>query len=163
MNIFFLVILWIHAMTAIFFIGGSLFLWVVVWPASFKFTDDERERTRMIGHIGRLFGTLTDISIGILFLTGAYLGIEYLPSLSDLETTAGGKLLLIKIILVIVMTALMYTNNLYHGKKIVRLSREGKMDEVKRIRKITHIASYITLVLMVVIAILAFSLPFYQP
>lgn len=163
MPLLFLVLLWIHALTAVFFIGGSLFIWGVVWPVSFKITKDERERTRIVGLIGRLFGTLTDISVIILFATGAYLGIKYLPQFSDLTTTYGGQILLAKTITVIIMTVLMYANNLYHGKKIMRLSEEGKFDEIKRIRKITHIASFITLGLLIVIAVLAFTLPYYHP
>lgn len=162
MNLLFLIILWIHAVTAVFFIGGSLFIWIVVWPASYKFTQDEKERTRLMGHIGRLFGTLTDISVIILILTGIYLGLGYLPSLSDLTTTTGGKILLAKSIIVVVMIVLMYANNLYHGKKIVRLASQGKFEEVRKIRRITHIASFITLGLMVVIAMLAFTLPYYH-
>lgn len=163
MDLIFLIVLWIHAFTAIFFIGGSFFIWVIVWPATFRITSDEKERTRIIGNVGRLFGTATDISVGILIVTGLYLAYLYLPSLSDLTTTTGGKLLLAKGILVIIMISLMYSNNLYHGKKIVRLSREGRMDEVRKIRRITHIASFITLGLMVAIALIALSLPFYHP
>lgn len=163
MQLLFLVILWIHALTAVFFIGGSFFIWGVVWPVSFKMTGDEKERTRIMGLIGRLFGTLTDISIIILLATGAYLGLGYLPQFSDLTTTAGGQLLLAKSITVIVMVVLMYANNIYHGKRIVNLAAQGKLDEVKRIRKITHVASFITLGLLAVIAIMAFTLPYYHP
>ncbi len=163
MNITFLIILWIHAFTALFFIGGSFFIWIVVWPATFRITSDEKERTKILGNIGRIFGTATDISVAILITTGLYLGYEYLPTLSDLTTTTGGKILLVKGIVVVIMLVLMYANNLYHGKKIVRLSREGKLDEVRKIRRITHVASFITLALMALIAVLAFTLPFYHP
>lgn len=163
MQLLFLIVLWIHAFTAVFFIGGSFFIWMVVWPMSYKMTEDERERTRIVGLIGRLFGTLTDISVIILLVTGAYLGMVYLPQHSDLMTTVGGQLLLAKSIIVIIMIVLMYANNLYHGKRIVNLAAQGKLDEVKRIRRITHIASFITLGLLAVIAILAFTLPFYAP
>lgn len=163
MNWIFLVILWIHALVAVFFIGGSFFIWIVVWPATLRISNDERERAKILGHIGRIFGTATDISVAILILTGLYLGYEYLPTLSDLTTSAGGKLLLAKGIIVVIMLVLMYANNLYHGKKIIRLVNAGKLDEVKHIRKITHLASFITLGLMIVIAILAFTLPFYHP
>ncbi|MCL4335487.1 MAG: CopD family protein [Candidatus Thermoplasmatota archaeon] len=163
MNILFLVVLWIHAFTAVFFIGGSFFIWLIVWPATFRISDDEKDRTRIIGNVGRLFGTATDISVGILIITGLFLAYEYLPSLADLTTTTGGKLLLTKGILVVVMLVIMYTNNIYHGKKIVRLSREGKTEEIKKIRKVTHMASFITLALMGAIAVIAFTLPFYHP
>jgi uncharacterized membrane protein len=113
--------------------------------------------------VGRIFGTATDISVAILILTGLYLGYGYLPKLSDLTTTTGGQLLLAKGIIVVIMLVLMYANNIYHGKKLVRLSQEGKFDEMKRIRRITHMASFITLGLMVVIVLIAFTLPFYYP
>ena len=163
MNWVFLVILWIHALVAVFFIGGSLFIWLVVWPATLRISTDERERAKILGHVGRIFGTATDVSVTILILTGLYLGYEYLPTLSDLTSTEGGKILLAKGIAVVIMLVLMYANNLYHGKKIIRLVNAGKLDEVRRIRKITHLASFITLGLMIVIAILAFTLPFYHP
>lgn len=163
MDLLFLIVLWIHATTAVFFIGGSLFIWIVVWPVSYKITDDEKERTRMLGIIGRWFGTLTDISIVILIVSGIYLGLGYLPSFSDLTSTTGGELLLAKSIAVIVMIVLMYANNIYHGKRIVRLASEGNFDRVRQIRRITHIASFITLGLLVLIAILAFTLPYYYP
>ncbi len=163
MDILFLVILWIHAFTALFFVGGSFFIWIVVWPATFRISDDEKVRTKILGHVGRIFGTATDISVAILILTGLYLGYGYLPKLSDLTTTTGGQLLLAKSIIVVIMLVLMYANNIYHGKRLVRLSQEGKFDEMKRIRRITHMASFITLGLMVVIVLIAFTLPFYYP
>lgn len=163
MSIIFLIVLWIHAFTALFFIGGSFFIWIVVWPATFKITDDEKLRARILGNVGRIFGTATDISVAILIVSGLYLAHGYLPVLSDLTDTIGGKLLLAKGIIVVIMLVLMYSNNIYHGKKIVRLSQEGKFDQVRRIRRITHVASFITLALMAVIAVIAFTLPFYYP
>lgn len=161
MSWLFLIVLWIHALTAVFFIGGSFFIWMVVWPVSYKITSDEKERTRIVGMIGRLFGRLTDLSVIILIITGVYLGLGYVPNFSDLTTTPGGQLLLAKSILVVIMLALMYANNLYHGKLIMRLVAEDKLDQAKIIRKRTHIASFITLGLILVIAAIAFALPFY--
>ena len=65
-----LIILWIHIFTAIFFIGGSFFIWLVVYPESFKITDDEKLRTRIVGRIGKRFAVFTNASIIILILTG---------------------------------------------------------------------------------------------
>ena len=53
-----LIILWIHIFTAIIFIGGSFFIWLVVYPESFKITDDEKLRTRIVGRIGKRFAYL---------------------------------------------------------------------------------------------------------
>ena len=40
------IVLAIHIFFAILFVGGSFFIWLVVWPASYEITDDEKERTR---------------------------------------------------------------------------------------------------------------------
>jgi len=156
-------VLFVHIFSAIFFIGGSFFIWFIVWPVSYKLTEDETYRTRIVGLIGRLFGYYTNALVIVLVGTGLFLGYEYLPNLSDLETTTGGQILLAKSIVVAIMLILMYANNIYHGKKIMRLSEEKKYDEMERIRRITHIASFVTMGLMIVITILAVSLQFYVP
>lgn len=156
-------VLFVHIFSAIFFIGGSFFIWFIVWPVSYKLTEDETYRTRIVGLIGRLFGYYTNALVIVLVGTGLFLGYEYLPSLSDLETTTGGQILLEKSIIVAIMLILMYANNIYHGKKIMRLSEEKKYDEMERIRRITHVASFVTMGLMIVITVLAVSLQFYVP
>ncbi|QRF76061.1 putative integral membrane protein [Thermoplasmatales archaeon] len=156
-------VLFVHIFSAIFFIGGSFFIWFIVWPVSYKLTEDETYRTRIVGLIGRLFGYYTNALVIVLVGTGIFLGYEYLPRLSDLETTTGGQILLEKSIIVAIMLILMYANNIYHGKKIMRLSEEKKYDEMERIRRITHVASFVTMGLMIVITILAVSLQFYVP
>ena len=54
MNWVFLVILWIHALVAVFFIGGSFFIWVVVWPATLRISTDERsdQRSKLLWYRG---------------------------------------------------------------------------------------------------------------
>ena len=148
----FLAVLWLHLFAAIIFIGGSFFIWLVVWPASYDITSNEAERTKIVGKIAKRFAYFTHASIVTLVLSGIYLAF-YVSSPSGLFSTFVGNLLLAKIIVVIVMIALMYLNNLYHGKKIMRLASQGKLDEVKRVRRLTHLASYVTLALMVLITI----------
>ena len=153
----FLAVLWLHLFAAIIFIGGSFFIWIVVWPASYDITSNEAERTRIVGKIAKRFAYFTHATTVILVLSGIYLAY-FVSSPSDLLSTFAGNVLLAKIIVVVIMIALMYFNNLYHGKKIMRLASQGKLDEVKRIRKLTHVASYITLGLLVLITILGAAL-----
>ncbi|MCL5067124.1 MAG: CopD family protein [Thaumarchaeota archaeon] len=150
-------VLWLHLFAAIIFIGGSFFIWIVVWPASYDITSNEAERTRIVGKIAKRFAYFTHATTVILVLSGIYLAY-FVSSPSDLLSTFAGNVLLAKIIVVVIMIALMYFNNLYHGKKIMRLASQGKLDEVKRIRKLTHVASYITLGLLVLITILGAAL-----
>ncbi|MCL5068487.1 MAG: CopD family protein [Thaumarchaeota archaeon] len=153
----FLIILWLHLFAAIIFIGGSFFIWLVVWPASHDITSNETERTRIVGKIAKRFAYFTHASIAVLVLSGIYLAF-HVSSPSDLLSTFSGTILLSKIIVVVAMIVLMYVNNLYHGKKIMKLASQGKLDEVRRIRKLTHFASYVTLGLLVLITILGAAL-----
>lgn len=52
-------VLWIHLFSAVLFVGGSFFMWLVTVPASHLITDDEAERTRIVGKIARAFGNTT--------------------------------------------------------------------------------------------------------
>ena len=157
-----IIILWVHVFTAIFFVGGSFFIWLVVMPSSYKITDDEKLRTKIVGTIGKNFAFFTNISVIILIFTGLYNMTWYLGgNYSTLYNTIQGEILLAKIILVGAMILLMYGNNMYHGKKIMSMVRDGKMDEVRKLRKISHYLSYITLFLMALITLLAVSLEFY--
>lgn len=154
-------VLMIHIFFAILFIGGSFFIWLVVWPASYELTDNERERTRIVGKIAKRFAYFTHISVAVLIVTGIYNAYWYIGSVSNLFYTVGGQILFAKIVVVGLDLLIIYTNNLYHGKKIMRLASEGKLEEVARIRKITHLFSFISLFLLIVIVILAVSLQFY--
>ena len=156
------IILWVHVFTAMFFVGGSFFIWLVVMPSSYRITDDEQLRTKIVGTIGKNFAFFTNISILILIITGLYNMTWYLNGeYYSLFNTGYGQILLAKIVLVAAMMLLMYGNNMYHGKRIMAMVEDGKMDDVRRLRKRTHILSYITLFLMVLITLLAVALQFY--
>lgn len=162
MSILDFVVLWIHIFFAIIFVGGSFFIWVVVWPASFDLSDDPKERTRIVGKIAKRFAYFTHVSVAILIVTGIYNATWYLnDNVDELFTTTGGKILLAKIILVGIALLIIYTNNLYHGKRIMQLSRDGKLDAVKRMRRVTHLFSFISLALLLIIVGLATALQFY--
>ncbi len=156
------IVLWIHVFSAIFFVGGSFFIWVVVVPASFKITDDEKLRTRIVGLIGKQFAVYTNISLVILIISGIYNATWYLNyDFLALFNTTGGNILLVKIILVGAMILIMYGNNIYHGKRIMQMVREGRMDELRKLRKWSHMLSFITLGLMIAIIFAAVALEFY--
>lgn len=156
------IVLWIHILSAIFFVGGSFFIWVVVIPASYKITDDEKLRTRIVGLIGKQFALFTDITLIILIITGIYNSTWYLNyNINALFDTTGGRILFIKIILVGAMILLMYGNNIYHGKRLMQMAREGRMEELRKLRKWSHRLSYVTLGLMLAIVFAAVSLQFY--
>ena len=63
------IILFIHVLSAIIFVGGSIFIWVILWPESYKL-NDEKLRTRLLGLVGKKFALYTNISLSLLIITG---------------------------------------------------------------------------------------------
>ncbi len=151
-------ILWVHLFSAVLFVGGSFFMWLVVMPVSHQIAKDESERTQMVGKIAKGFGKMSNILLAILVLTGIFNASWYLPSMNSLLNSTSGLYLLTKMILVVVMIVLIYTHNVYFGRRIVRLARERKLDELKALRRTSRIVSFTNLGLMVAILILAVML-----
>lgn len=152
------VILWVHLLMAVLFVGGSFFMWLVVVPSSRLTTADESERTRITGVIAKRFGRMTNIVLIILVLTGIYNASWYLPSTAALFDTPTGNILLLKVILVGALVLLIYVHNVYFGKKIIQLAREKRLEELKALRKRSRLVSAANLVLMLVILLLAVML-----
>lgn len=148
-------VLWIHLFSAILFIGGSFFMWTVLLPSSHTMGLEESSRTKIVGTVAKRFAIFTHTLIGILVVTGLLLAfVWFLPAPSALFTTVSGRLLGIKMILVLAMILLTYGNNIYHGKRMMAFAREGKLEELARLRRRSHLLSYITLGLMLLITVL---------
>lgn len=154
----FALVLWVHLFSAVVLVGGSFFIWFIVWPASFQFAANEAERTKAVGRIAKRFSYFTHGSLIALVPSGLYLAAPYLTSPSMLSSTLEGQILLAKVVIVGSAIILIYTNNIYHGRKIMRLVAQGRMEDLKRVRRTTHVASYVTLGLLIVITMLGVAL-----
>ena len=75
-------------------------MWLVVMPASRLITQDESERTKIVGKIAKQFGRLTNPILVVLVASGIYNASWYLPSPGAMFTTYPGELLLTKAVLV---------------------------------------------------------------
>jgi len=152
-------ILFIHVICAVFLVGSSIFVWIVIWPASSLALKDEKLRTRFMSIMGKRYALYTNISVILLTVTGLLLVALYYPvyfyNIGAAVKTRWGYILTIKIVTVAAMYSIMYGNNLWHGKLIPKLAEQGKFDDLKRIRKITHVLSFITVALMVIIVLIA--------
>lgn len=159
LGVLLLTVLFIHIMCAVFLVGSSIFVWVIVWPASSIAMPDEKQRTRFMSVMGKKYAFWTNISIVLLTVTGILLVYMYRPSyitnFSESITTQWGYVLTIKIVSVGLMYSLLYGNNLWHGKKFPKLAEAGKFEELKKMRKISHFLSFTTVTLMVVIIAVA--------
>lgn len=129
-------------------------MWLVIVPVSRLITQDESERTRIVGKIARSFGNLTNPTLAVLIVTGLYNATWYLPSLTSLSEYPG-TILLAKIILVVILLVFIYVHNVYFGKRIVHLAEERRLDELRRLRKKSRVISAANLMLMIAILLLA--------
>ncbi|MCL4519550.1 MAG: CopD family protein [Thaumarchaeota archaeon] len=160
MSLLNVVVLWIHLFSAVLFVGGSFFIWIVLMPALQTLSKDESERTRIMGSIARQFGRITNPILAILVLTGIYNGSWYLPSFEYLFSFKSyeATVLFVKAILVLILLILVYVHGAYYGRKIARLASERKIDQLKAVRRKSRLVSYANLVLMVAILVLAVML-----
>ena len=148
-------ILWIHIFSAVLLVGGSFFMWLVLMPVSKTMHADESARMQIVEKTARRFGRITTVLLIVLVLTGVYNASWYLPSTSALLDTYLGSLLLIKIVLVIALVVLIYVHGIYFGRKIGRLARERRFQELDAVRKRSRVVSAINLVLMLAILLFA--------
>jgi copper transport protein len=82
---------WAHLSAACLWIGGLVQLTLVIWPLM-----PEARRAAFLA-----FSRLATVCVGVLLLAGVYLSILRLPHLNDLWATGYGKVLLVKIALVV--------------------------------------------------------------
>ena len=97
------IVLGIHLVSAMFFIGGSLFVWLVLIPASYRLTREETppaqrarsegtgsaydaeaaargeaRRTEIVGQIAKSFGKIVGPTVLVLLASGIYNATWYL-------------------------------------------------------------------------------------
>lgn len=153
------VVLFVHTISAVFLVGSSIFVWVIVWPASSVAMPDEKQRTRFMSAMGKKYALWTNVVIVLLTVTGIALVYlvrpSYITNFSYAITQQWGYVLTVKIVSVGLVYAILYGNNLWHGKRFPRLAEAGKFDELKRMRRISHLLSFVTVGLMVVIVLIA--------
>jgi copper resistance protein D len=92
---------WVHLITASIWVGGSIFLGIVLAPMLKSITGTLEERIALMIKIGRRFNTIAMPSLVILIITGIYNSRVFLQEPSLLFETNYGIILLFKIILVI--------------------------------------------------------------
>lgn len=95
-------IIWIHLLCSSIWVGGSLFLGLVIAPLLKTIYPDLNERVGIMIRIGRRFNKIAIPAFGILIITGIYNSQIIIVNPNFLLSTNYGILLSIKIILVII-------------------------------------------------------------
>ena len=96
-------IMWAHLIAASIWVGGSIFIGIVLAPLLKTFSDSIEGRLSIMIRVGRKFNKIGVPSLIILIVTGIYNSIGFIAQPSMILSTTYGIILLTKIILVIVL------------------------------------------------------------
>ncbi len=101
MPIFDALITWAQLVSASIWVGGSIFIGVVLAPLLKTISESIEERVAIMIRVGRKFNKIAIPSLAILIVTGIYNSSNLLSRPQFLLSTNYGIILVIKIILVI--------------------------------------------------------------
>jgi copper resistance protein D len=93
-------VVWLHLVAASIWVGGSIFIGVILSPMLNMLTKTVEERIVILINIGRRFSYIAIPSFGVLGLTGIYNSKAFLFDPSTYQTNYG-VILLVKISLVV--------------------------------------------------------------
>lgn len=96
-------VLWVHLIFSSIWVGGSIFLGLVLAPLLKKMIPDINKRISFMVVVGRRFNYLGGSSLLLLVITGIYNARSFLGQSELLFDSTYGLILLTKIILVSVM------------------------------------------------------------
>jgi copper resistance protein D len=92
---------WVHLLCASIWVGGSIFIGIVLVPVLKTSTKSTEELVALMVKIGRRFNKVTVPALTVLIATGAYNSRALIADPSGLLSSAYGNILFIKIILVV--------------------------------------------------------------
>ncbi len=163
------VVLWIHILAAISWVGGMIFVAFILGPYVRR-TIPEAERTPLMAAVGKRFSVLGWSAIFTLVCTGIYNAVRFLGSWDLLLGTTFGHLLLVKIALVAVMIGLSIAHDFFLGPRQRDLGRQLRQTKppsleqaptgqaLQRLRRWTVLIAQLNLALGVLVILLAASL-----
>lgn len=151
------IITWIHLVSAAIWVGGSLFIGVVLAPTLKKMSMSLEERIQIMINVGRKFNKIAVPSLIILISTGLYTSYPLLSKPNLLAETSYGSFLVIKIILVILLIITFAIHVRIIRKDVERKIMSHKLTEqqIQQLRKKIIILGEITVVISVAILFFA--------
>ena len=151
------IITWIHLISASIWVGGSIFLGVVLAPLLKKMSLSIEERLELMIKVGRRFNKIALPSLVILIGTGIYNSHLVLQSTEILFTSSYGAFLITKIVLVIALIITFAIHIRLFSKDIEQKisARQIADTELKKLNKKGMILGETTVVISVAILFFA--------
>jgi len=151
------IITWIHLVSAAVWVGGSLFLGVVLAPILKKMSMPLEERLQIMIKVGRRFNRIAVPSLIILIATGLYSSQQVLINPEILLSTSYGSYLVIKILLVIALVIAFAVHVRIIRKDVEEkiMSKQMSEEQIKKLRIKIIILGEVTVVISVAILFFA--------
>lgn len=151
------IITWIHLIAASIWVGGSLFIGIVISPLLKTMSTSLEERLQFMIKVGRRFNRIAIPSLIILIVTGLYNSTAFLNKPELLFSSNYGNFLIVKIILVIALVITFVTHVRIIRKDVEEkiISKQMLESQIQKLRKKIIILGEVTIVLSVAILFMA--------
>ncbi len=157
---------WIHLISAITWIGGQLFILLILLPIM-RTSLPRNQRTLLFAQVGRRYAVVSWIALALLVVTGFFNGHRRGIDWSRLPDSTYGQILMAKLILVAVVIVITLIHALYFGQRITEIAEQAEAlgddnprvaAERRRLQIASGVISAVNLLLNLVIVLLAASL-----
>ncbi|HET9015121.1 MAG TPA: DUF4149 domain-containing protein [Thermomicrobiaceae bacterium] len=157
---------WIHLLSAIAWIGGQLFIVLVLLPIMRAALPPD-ERTLLFAKVGERFAVVSWVALALLVVTGFLNGERRGIVWGELLDSSYGQRLAIKLGLVAVVIVITLVHALYFGQRLTTLAERARssttVDEAatrerRGLQRASILLSSVNLLLNLVIVLLAASL-----
>jgi putative copper resistance protein D len=133
MPIFDALLVWAHLVSASIWVGGSIFIGIVLAPLLKTISESVEERVAIMIRVGRKFNKIAIPSLAILIVTGLYNSSNILSRPQFLLSTNYGIILVVKIILVISLIVMFIIH-----VRIIRSEIEKKIESKQMLPEIVQ-------------------------
>lgn len=150
-------IMWAHLIAASIWVGGSIFIGIVLAPLLKTFSDSVEGRLSIMIRVGRRFNKIGFPSLLILIATGIYNSYGFIYKPSMLLSSTYGEVLVVKIILVVILLVTFAIH-----VRLISTEVEGKIklgdladDRLQKLRSKIIFLGRLTVILSVLILLMA--------
>lgn len=128
MVIFDALIVWVHLICSSIWVGGSIFLGIVLAPEIRNMKPNIEDRLSLMIRFGRKFNAIALPSFLILIVTGIYNSRTFIFRSNDILETQYGQILIIKILVAIAILVIYIIHIRIFSTKTEEEITSGKLD-----------------------------------
>src|SRR6185312_13325039 len=154
---------WIHLISAITWIGGQIFILLVLLPIM-RTSLPRNERTLVFAQVGRRYAIVSWVALALLIVTGVLNGHRRGVDWEHLTRSGYGQILFTKLVFVALIIVITLVHALYFGRRITELAeRSNKLGEDdpgieverRRLQILSGVLSGVNLLLNLIVVLLA--------